>query len=174
MGVETLQMAEMDQRQIPEESRIVLDSIRRIVQVLRKTAMVAEKRVGLSAAQLFIVRKLVESGSLSVGDLAKRTATSQSSVSEVVQRLVTSGLVSRQRSARDGRSVELSLTESGQALAERSPEAVQDQVLDALNRMHVRDRKQLAKLLGTLLEELGIANSPVKMLFEEPPRTPTE
>jgi DNA-binding MarR family transcriptional regulator len=160
-------MSHAGETNIPEASREVLDAIRRIVQVLRKTAQAAEKRVGLSAAQLFVVRKLEETDALSVGELARRTATSQSSVSEVVQRLVTAGLVTRQRSARDARSVELTLTETGRQLAAKSPEAVQDQVLDALNRMRTPDRTQLAKLLGVLMEELGIAHTPAKMLFED-------
>ena len=156
-----------DHPEISDDSRNVLDSIRRIVQVLRKTAQTAEKKVGLSAAQLFVVRKLAETQMLSVGELAQRTATSQSSVSEVVQRLVTSGLVSRQRSARDARSVELTLTEAGRELAARSPAAVQDSVLEALNRMNPSDRKQLSRLLGILMDEVGIAHISPTMLFEE-------
>lgn len=156
-----------DHPEISDDSRNVLDSIRRIVQVLRKTAQTAEKKVGLSAAQLFVVRKLAETQMLSVGELAQRTATSQSSVSEVVQRLVTSGLVSRQRSARDARSVELTLTEAGRELAARSPAAVQDTVLEALNRMNPNDRKQLSRLLGILMDEVGIAHISPAMLFEE-------
>jgi len=156
-----------DHPEISDDSRNVLDSIRRIVQVLRKTAQTAEKKVGLSAAQLFVVRKLAETQMLSVGELAQRTATSQSSVSEVVQRLVTSGLVSRQRSARDARSVELTLTEAGRELAARSPAAVQDTVLEALNRMNPNDRKQLSRLLGILMDEVGIAHISPTMLFEE-------
>jgi DNA-binding MarR family transcriptional regulator len=156
-----------DHPEISEDSRNVLDAIRRIVQVLRKTAQTAEKKVGLSAAQLFVVRKLAETQMLSVGELAQRTATSQSSVSEVVQRLVTSGLVSRQRSARDARSVELTLTETGRELAARSPAAVQDSVLEGLNRMNPNDRKQLSRLLGILMDEVGIAHISPTMLFEE-------
>src|SRR5438067_460677 len=96
-----------------EECREVLDAIRRLVQVIRRSAQAAERNVGLSAAQLFVLRKLAEVPSLTVGDLASRTATSQSSASEVANRLVQAGLVTRQRSARDARSVELSLTKSG-------------------------------------------------------------
>jgi len=155
------------QSQVPDESREVLDAIRRIVQVLRKNALAVEKRVGLTAAQLFVVRKLAEADGLSVNELADRTAMYQSSVSEVVNRLVAAGLVSRQRSTRDARSVELSLTEAGRALAHKAPDAVQDRVLEGLNHMSARDRKQLAKLLGQLTEELGLANTPPKMLFED-------
>jgi DNA-binding MarR family transcriptional regulator len=156
-----------DQAAMAEESREVLDAIRRLVQVIRRSAQAAEKRVGLSSAQLFVLRKLSEVQSLSVGELAVRTATSQSSVSEVVQRLVTSALVSRQRSPRDGRSVELSLTDSGRTLVEKAPQAIQDHILDGLSRMPGRDRVELSRLINRLLQETGIAQGPIKMLLEE-------
>lgn len=152
---------------VAEQSRDVLDAIRRLVQVIRRSAQAAERRVGLSAAQLFVLRKLAEVQMLSVGELALRTATSQSSVSEVVQRLVTAGLVLRQRSARDGRSVELTLSDSGRALVEKAPQAIQDHILDGLSRMPGRDRAELARLINKLLQETGIAQGPTKMLFEE-------
>jgi len=152
---------------VAEQSREVLDAIRRLVQVIRRSAQAAERRVGLSAAQLFVLRKLAEVQILSVGELAIRTATSQSSVSEVVQRLVTAGLVQRQRSARDGRSVELSLSDAGRALVDKAPQAIQDHILEGLSRMPGRDRAELARLINNLLQETGIAQGPAKMLFEE-------
>jgi DNA-binding MarR family transcriptional regulator len=161
------------ENQTPEdragECREVLDAIRRLVQVIRRSAQAAERGVGLSAAQLFVLRKLGEAQSLNIGELAHRTATSQSSVSEVVQRLVTANLVSRQRSPRDGRSVELSLTDAGRELVGRAPQAVQDHILEALGRMSSADRSHFAKLLNRLLEGTGIAQMPVKMLMEEDP-----
>jgi DNA-binding MarR family transcriptional regulator len=152
-----------------EESRTVLDSVRRIVQLLRRSANVSEKQVGLSSAQIFVLHKLADVTTLSVGELAERTLTSQSSVSEVVQKLVTRGFVARTRSVRDARSVELSLTDAGRQLLSRAPVAPQDTLLAGLNRMPPRDRKQLARLLGRLVKETGMVNvtlSP-KMLFEE-------
>jgi DNA-binding MarR family transcriptional regulator len=150
-------------------SRAVLDSIRRIVQLLRRSANAAEKHVGLSSAQLFVLHKLADVKCLSVGELAERTLTSQSSVSEVVQKLVTGNYVARTRSTRDARSVELSLTDSGRAILEKAPVAPQDHLLAGLQRMPPRDRKQLARLLGRLVKETGMVNvtlSP-KMMFED-------
>jgi DNA-binding MarR family transcriptional regulator len=152
-----------------DATRIVLDSIRRLVQLLRRSAHVSEKSLGLSSAQLFVLHKLADVKTLSVGDLAERTLTSQSSVSEVVQKLVTGGLVARTRSTRDARSVDLSLTDGGRAVLEKAPAAPQDYILAGLNRMPPRDRKQLARLLGRLVKETGMVNitlSP-RMMFED-------
>lgn len=150
-----------------EECKIVLDSVRRLVQLLRRSANVSEKRWGLSAAQLFVLHKLSDAQSLSVGELAERTLTSQSSVSEVVQKLVTAGYVARVRSTRDARSVELSLTDAGRKIIEKSPVAPQDYILAGLKRMPPRDCRQLARLLSRLVKETGMINVTPTMLFED-------
>jgi DNA-binding MarR family transcriptional regulator len=164
--IPTLEPVRLDQS---DPNRVVLDSIRRIVQLLRRSATVSEKSVGLSTAQLFVLRKLADVPCLCVGELAQRTLTSQSSVSEVVQKLVTAGFVARTRCARDGRSVELSLTEAGRSILEVAPVAPQDYLLAGLNRMPPRDRKQLARLLGRLVKETGMVNVTItpRMMFED-------
>ncbi|MDB5355715.1 MAG: MarR family transcriptional regulator [Phycisphaerales bacterium] len=153
--------------QVEDECRIALDSIRRIVQLLRRTTQPGETGTGLSAAQLFVLRKLSGQQSLSVGELAERTLTSQSSVSEVVQKLVTAGLVTRVRSPRDARSVELSLTQAGQEALRHAPAAPQDYLIAGLKRMPPRDRRQLCRLLGRLVKETGMVDVAPRMLFSD-------
>ena len=101
--------------------RSVLDSIRRIVQALRVFDRSAEKQVGLSGAQLFVLGRLAAEPRLSLNELAERTHTHQSSVSVVVQRLVDRKLVKRTHDEADGRRLELSLTAAGAALSRRAP-----------------------------------------------------
>src|SRR5690349_24014862 len=147
--------------------RRVLDSIRQIVRVLRLASRDAEKKVGLSAAQLFVLQKLAEGGVLSVNDLAERTHTHQSSVSVVVQRLVERGLVDRTRSQQDGRQADVSVTAAGRASLKSAPAAAQDQIIQALGKFGAKDIKQLADSLERLVEVLGIDRSDTPMVFEE-------
>src|SRR5205085_6305288 len=112
----------------------------------------------LSAAQMLVLRCLREQTSVSLAQLCKQTMTSAGSTSEVVRRLVVQGLVSRTPSARDARSVELSLTGAGhEALAgeQSGPEA---RVLGALENMRARDRRHLSRLLLQLAE--AVESSP--------------
>jgi DNA-binding MarR family transcriptional regulator len=147
--------------------RRVLDSIRQVVRVLRLASRDAEKKVGLSAAQLFVLQKLAEGGVLSVNDLAERTHTHQSSVSVVVQRLVERGLVDRNRSQQDGRQADVSVTAAGRASLKSAPAAAQDQIIQALGKFGAKDIKQLADSLERLVEVLGVARGDAPMLFEE-------
>src|SRR5579862_3620047 len=87
-------------------TREVLDAIRRIVQALRESSRLAEARVGLSGAQLFVLRSVAESPGLSLNELAERTRTHQSSVSAVVMRLAREGLVEKRTADVDARRME--------------------------------------------------------------------
>ena len=69
-----------------DETQRILDAIRRLVRLLRISDRAAQGRVGLSAAQLFVLHELGKTPSLSLGELAARTRTDQSSVSTVVTR----------------------------------------------------------------------------------------
>lgn len=147
--------------------RLVLDSIRRIVRALRVSSRAAEKRLGISGAQLFVLQKLAEGGrGLSINELARRTVTDQSSVSVVVQKLVKQGLVSTQRSREDGRRLELALTARGRQIISKSSGAAQQRLIESLRKMTAGERSQLALLLDALVREAGIADSAPSLFFE--------
>lgn len=147
----------------------MLDNIRRIVRLLRLGSREAERRVGLTGAQLFVLEKLAEAKTLSVNELAERTHTHQSSVSVVAQALVDKGLISRARASDDARRLELSLTPQARALLRKAPDAAQDQLIEAIGRMPANLRSQLARGLARLCEEAGIAGDEAQMLFADEP-----
>src|SRR5215471_2955160 len=90
-----------------------LDSLRRLVRALRASAHSAERKLGVSGAQLFVLGQLREEPGTSLSRIAERTATDPSSVSVVVARLVARGLIMRKRHATDARRAALSLTAKG-------------------------------------------------------------
>jgi len=153
-------------------AREVLDSIRRIVRALREASRATERSLGLSAAQLFVLRRLAGAPALSVNELAERTLTHQSSVSVVVSKLRAQGLVRRAASSTDARRVEISLTAQGRALLERSPEAPpQDRLIAGLVLIGAQRRRRLATGLRELVEAMALPEEPPAMFFEgQPPR----
>ncbi|MSR22976.1 MAG: MarR family transcriptional regulator [Gemmatimonadetes bacterium] len=77
----------------------IVNAIRRILRSLRLSAVATHATVGISAAQLYVLRQLAENGdSSTITALAERTLTDRSSVAVVVHRLVTRGLAQRSRS----------------------------------------------------------------------------
>ena len=149
------------------DSRAVLDAIRRIVQALRESARRAEQRLGLSGAQMFVLQQIAAAQPLSVGELAVRTRTHQSSVSTVVTRLERAGLVRRERSARDARRAEVSLTPRGRRLAARAPDAAQARLIAGVEALSKGRRRLLASTLGELAAAVDRAGGAPAMFFEE-------
>lgn len=149
------------------ESRNILDGIRRLVQSIRLASRDSEKKVGLSAAQLFVLHRLGEEEGLSINELAERTLTHQSSVSVVVQKLGEKKLILRSRSASDGRQSEVSLSAKGRKLLKKAPHAVQDNLLDAMKQMKPASRKMLSDSLSEFLTKAGLSDTTATLFFDE-------
>ncbi len=148
-----------------------LEAVRRVVRALRLSANRARESVGVSSAELFILRALNDGGPVaSLNELAARTYTDQSSASPVVERLRRRRLIRRRRSAIDGRRVTIELTDSGRALLQRAPLPPQAGVIAALHRMSGAERDSLARGLTRLVVEMGLDHGQGAMLFEEPSR----
>jgi DNA-binding MarR family transcriptional regulator len=147
------------------DSQSILDAIRRVVRALREDSRASEGKLGLSTAQLFVLQRLRDGGPGSIGELAERTLTHQSSVSAVAARVVQLGLARRSRSTTDGRRAELSLTDKGRGLLRRAPVAMQARLIAAVVRMKPRERSELARLLTRLTG--GFDADPPPMLFED-------
>jgi DNA-binding MarR family transcriptional regulator len=151
-------------------AREVLDSIRRVVRVLREGSRATERSLGLSAAQVFVLHRLAATPALSVKELAARTLTHQSSVSVVVSKLCERGLVARTASPSDGRRSEIALTKTGRGLVGRAPKAApQDRLIAGLAIIGPRQRRALAAGLCQLVGAMALADEPVAMFFERKP-----
>jgi DNA-binding MarR family transcriptional regulator len=140
------------------EVREVMDAFRRVVRELRLSGGQVERKLGISSAQLFVLHELGNSPGCSIGEVAERTHTDQSSVSTVVSRLVSAGLVKREASAEDGRRAELRLTTRGKALLRRAPGTAQERMVKALAGLPARERHVLARSLTQLVDEMGAVN----------------
>jgi DNA-binding MarR family transcriptional regulator len=135
--------------------------------MLRLASRASEKRLGLSAAQLFVLQKLAETDAASVNELAERTLTHQSSVSVVVRKLVERRLVRRSVSPTDHRQLELALTSTGRSLLRRAPQPAQDRLIAAIRRMPSDAQQQLTLLLEQLAANASSGAGIPPLFFEE-------
>jgi DNA-binding MarR family transcriptional regulator len=145
-------------------------SLRRLVRALRASAHSAERGLGISGAQLFVLGELAAEPGASLSRLAERTSTDPSSVSVVVARLVARGLVARRRHPSDARRASLSLSAKGQALLRKAPEPVQARLVDALRAVPRKDLRRVADTLATVVDGLGLGGGAAAMFFEDEPR----
>ncbi|MEV7978396.1 MarR family transcriptional regulator [Streptomyces sp. NPDC086519] len=110
------------------------------------------KDLGLTYPQYLVMLVLWEQGDLPVKKLGEHLRLDSGTLSPLLKRLEAAGLVHRERSARDERSVEVRLTEEGAALRERAVQVPRRIVAaTGFDLEEIRDLKErLDQLTGTL------------------------
>ena len=148
----------------------VLDSLRRIVRALRIASHSVERELGITGAQLFVLRELAAEPRCSIRRLSTLTLTDPSSVSVVVSRLVKRGLIARRRDSTDARRTALSLTARGERLLSRASEPFQVHLVRALRTLPRARLRRLATDLTTVVREVGADEGAAPMFFDDEPR----
>lgn len=143
-----------------------MDALRRLVRELSGSARGLPVGARVSGAQRFVLRQIEAAPGISLTDLAQRTLAGQSTVSEVVARLVARGLVSRRPRPDDARSAGLTLTASGRRLVADGAPTAQERLAAGLERLGAAGRTRLARGLEQWLDAAGLAGGPAPMFFE--------
>ena len=104
--------------------------------------------LGLTYPQYVVMLALWEHREMSVGRLGEQVALDSGTLVPLIRKLASHGLIVRQRSATDDRSVLISLSEAGAALSERA-HAVHDQVACTTQRTPA-ERQALVQALHSL------------------------
>lgn len=146
-----------DDNHTPAADRAV-GSLRTLIRALRVASSASDRAVGVTAAQLFVLRQVAAEPGQSVNDLARRTLTTQSSVSEVLARLVDQGLITRRVATDDRRRAELSLTPRGSMVLQNAHDAIQEQLIEGFAKLPRDVQTDLAEGLEQWLSEAGIQN----------------
>ncbi|MGZ5444026.1 MAG: MarR family winged helix-turn-helix transcriptional regulator [Thermoanaerobaculia bacterium] len=149
------------------DAQSVLNSFRRIVKSLRLADRAGLKEHGLGASQLYVLHELKRESPLSVNELARRTATDQSTVSVVVAKLIEKGFVARERSEQDARRLDLTVTAKGNRLLERLPPPIQWSIIEGVQRLPRARARALAESLEEICQVLGIADTQPPMLMDD-------
>jgi DNA-binding MarR family transcriptional regulator len=152
------------------EAARALNALRRLVRALRAATRDAERAYSVTTAQLFVLRELGATPGMSLGQLARRTHTTQSTVSEVVARLVDGGFIRRRTATEDARRRELSLTARGRAVVQRAPHSAPERMLEAFTSLPGDRRRALAEGLEAWVAAAGFEATPAPMFFERSAR----
>jgi DNA-binding MarR family transcriptional regulator len=101
--------------------------LRRISQAIELWSRELQRRFGLTSPQLAVLRQVAEGVNLSPTTIGEALHLSQPTVTGVLQRLEDAGLISREKSTVDRRSVIATVTEEGRALLAKAPPLLRDQ-----------------------------------------------
>ena len=146
-----------------------LNAVRSMMRALRVNSREIEGKIGMSLAQVFVLEELAKSPADSLGEIAARTATHQSSVSMVLKRLVAGGFVSRTAHPHDQRRLQFAITPSGSQMLLRTPKTIQARLIAALGTIAPADQSRLVRLLERWLIIAEIDRVSPPMLLEDAP-----
>ncbi|ENO90191.1 MarR family winged helix-turn-helix transcriptional regulator [Thauera linaloolentis] len=132
----------------------VLQRFRVLIRTAQRHSQWIERQSGVTGAQLWVLQELVEVPGLRVGELANRMALHQSTASNMVDRLETSGLIRKERTSADQRVVRLYLTEEGMALLGRAPSPARGVLVEGLRLLDPDELKCLQGELDRLLLQI--------------------
>jgi DNA-binding MarR family transcriptional regulator len=111
---------------------------------------------GLTLSQYEFVRPLVDSGGLPVGQLADRAGIAAATATQILDGLERSGIIQRSRTAKDRRTVTITLTEEGRRRVENKSRNYADQRQRLFESVPPEERPQAERLLRHLAETIPL------------------
>jgi MarR family transcriptional regulator, organic hydroperoxide resistance regulator len=104
-------------------------------------------KLGITATQLSVLKLLQTVGDLSLSELSRRMAATNSTVTGIVDRMVAAKLVEREQSVEDRRVWRIKLTAQGKAIAKRIDVAPWEILKTAVMALPAAERAQLIATL---------------------------
>ena len=121
----------------------LLISLRKINRAIDLHSKKLAKETGLTAPQLMVLKSMEITKRAKPSEIARQVHLSQATITSIVDRLVSAGLVVRQRNEQDRRSLQIVLTEEGEKRLAGAPELLQEGFLAAFDRLADWEQSQL-------------------------------
>lgn len=134
----------------------VFQSIRRIIRAVDLHSHKLADQYGVTVPQLTCLLKLVESGEMTCGELARSVSLSPSTVVGILDRLTAKGFIVSERSREDRRQVRIRASREGAEFARKCPSPLHDKLAGAMAGLSVRERHGIAAALERIVELMEI------------------
>lgn len=129
--------------------------LREISQAMRRLLEAEYARGQLTAPQRIVMQVLFHSEGMSLKDLCERVALSHSTVSGIVDRLQTKGMVARSTDSTDRRLTRIAVTPVvRQFMAQQAPRLAAQPLIEALGRLSEQERRAVSRGLRLLRSAL--------------------
>ena len=144
-------------RDLKEDLDRIVETIIYLTTESRRLSKLEATRCGVTPTQLSVLKLLHEIGDLSLGTLSKEIRAHNSTVTGIVDRMESAGLVERARSDEDRRVWIIRLTAAGRKVAERARVSPWDLLRDALEQLSAADQERLTSLLRKVASNVQAA-----------------
>lgn len=142
----------------------ILGQIRKISRFMDVYSREIMKRCGLTVTQLMILRECRQNNHITVGILAKILNLSSATISEVINRLVNKGLLTRAGDVKDRRKIYLIISEAGLEILENAPPALQEKFYTGISELEDTELNEIHETLQKILSLMGEEKLPKENL----------
>ena len=126
-----------------EKYEQLLISLRRVIRAIDLHSRQLNKQSGLTGPQLMVMQKIAQLDAPLAKQVAEEITLSAATVTTIINRLESRGLVNRQRSETDKRKVHLYLSDSGQAILNHAPKPLQEHFIKRYQGLDEWEQSQL-------------------------------
>lgn len=142
------------QKRVKETSEVI-DNLRRLFQAVNGYAASSLQSTGLTGPQLWALKILARNAPLRLSELSRQMYLRPATVVGIIDRLEMKGLVTRTRSMKDRRAVDLVLSEKGEGVVLNAPEVAQTMLLKGLESLTDEDFQSVVVGMELLVRILG-------------------
>jgi DNA-binding MarR family transcriptional regulator len=126
------------------------------------------REYGLSGPQIIVLKSIHASGKRPVSEVARDVHLSHATVTAIVDRLESKGLITRSPNEVDRREVHLSLTDEGVATVGRSPALLHEKFIADFTALDLWEQNQILASLQRVAKMIGASEHPVPLLSVAP------
>lgn len=148
----------------------VLVSLRRIIRATDLHSRKLGKETGLTTPQLVVMRAIRQRDTPVASEIARAVSLSQATVTNILNRLESHGLISRTRSEEDKRRVNVSLTSQGKDLLATAPQPLQESFIERFGALEIWEQHLLVaslERLATMMDAEHLDAAPLLTASEE-------
>lgn len=135
---------------------LVLKKFRLIFGTVRQHFREVEQTCGVSGSQLWILQEVLTAPHIGVSELAGKLSIHQSTCSQLVEKLVSRGFLTKERSKEDQRRVGLSITKTARKIVDKAPGPASGVLPEALGALSTKSLANLDAALAEVIRKLEI------------------
>jgi len=153
---------------MPEKAEVIseiIDNIRRVFKAVNEQSKKAKRKTGITGPQLWAIKIISEMAPVKTSDLASRMYLHPATVTGIINRLETIGLIDRVRTNADRRVVRIELTAEGKKLVTKAPQVAQGLLVTGLEALTQKRLLEIAASLDTLVYILGAQELPPQLIL---------
>lgn len=128
----------------------VLVSLRRIIRATDLNSRKLGKETGLTTPQLVVMAAIRQQETPVASEIARTVSLSQATVTNILNRLESHGLINRTRSEADKRRINVNLTSKGEVLLETAPQPLQQSFIERFGALEAWEQHLLVASLDRL------------------------